>query len=249
MLRWQRVGTPKRAPRRLSKRTVAILVGVVVIGLAAFLLYRRYEPSISLNRVLNWYAEYGYWAVFVPVLLETAGLPLPGETSLLLAGVASSTGRIDLYWAIVVGAAAAILGDNIGYAIGRFGGRRLVLKLAHVGGVERSLAWGEDYFERRGGVTVFLARWLPGLRIFGAWIAGMVHMKWWKFALWNAAGGICWATTIVLLGHFFGKSIHVVERVLGVGGAIVLVLVVVAALVLWRRHEQRKRHEQERAGS
>jgi membrane protein DedA with SNARE-associated domain len=239
------VDTPKRAPRRISKRTVAILVGVLLLAAVAYLLYRRYEPSISLNRVLDWYAEYGYWAVFVPVLLETAGLPLPGETSLLFAGVASATGRIDVYWAIVVGASAAIIGDNIGYAIGRFGGRKLVTRLAGIGGIERSLAAGEVYFERRGGITVFLARWLPGLRIFGAWIAGMVHMKWWKFALWNAAGGICWATTIVLLGHFFGKSIHVVEKVLGVGGVVALVLVAIAGLVLWRRHEQRKERERE----
>jgi membrane protein DedA with SNARE-associated domain len=234
------VDTPTRAPRRPSKRTVAIVGAVVLAGLLAWYLYHRYEPNISLERVLDWYAEYGYWAVFVPVLLETAGLPLPGETSLLFAGVASSTGRIDVFWTIVVGSSAAIIGDNIGYAIGRFGGRRLVMRLAHIGGIEKSLAWGEAYFARRGGITVFFARWLPGLRIFGAWIAGMVHMKWWKFALWNAAGGIAWCTSIVLLGHFFGKSIHVVEKVLGVGGVIVLIALAVVALVLWRRHEKSK---------
>jgi membrane protein DedA with SNARE-associated domain len=218
---------------------------MLLVVVVAYLVYRRYEPNISLNRVLDWYAEYGYWAVFVPVLLETAGLPLPGETSLLFAGVASASGRIDVYWAIVVGASAAIIGDNIGYAIGRFGGRRLVTRLAGIGGVERSLASGEAYFERRGGITVFFARWLPGLRIFGAWIAGMVHMKWWRFALWNGAGGICWATTIVLLGHFFGKSIHGVEKVLGLGGVIALVAVAVLGLVLWRRYEKRKEMERE----
>lgn len=232
--------TPSRAARRPSTRTIAILAVIVLAVLVVVLLYVRYEPSISLNRVLDWYAQYGYWAVFVPVFLETAGLPLPGETSLLFAGVASGTGRIDVYWVIVVGATAAILGDNVGYAIGRFGGRRLVMKLAHIGGIEKSLAWGEDYFTRHGGVTVFLARWLPGLRIFGAWIAGMVHMKWWKFALWNAAGGIAWTTSVVLLGHFFGKSIHVIERVLGIGGVFALVAVAVIALVLWRRHEKGK---------
>jgi membrane protein DedA with SNARE-associated domain len=221
-------------------RTLVILGAIVVLLLAAWFLYSRYQPNITLNRVLDWYAQYGYWAVFVPVFLETAGLPLPGETSLLFAGVASSTGRIDVFWTIVVGATAAILGDNVGYAIGRFGGRRLVMKLAHIGGIEKSLAWGEAYFERRGGITVFFARWLPGLRIFGAWIAGMVHMKWWKFAIWNAAGGIAWTTSIVLLGHFFGKSIHVVERVLGIGGVIALLVVAVALIVLWRRHEKRK---------
>ena len=221
-------------------RVLLIVAAIVVLLLAAWFLYSRYQPNITLNRVLDWYARYGYWAVFVPVFLETAGLPLPGETSLLFAGVASSTGRIDVFWTIVVGASAAILGDNVGYLIGRFGGRRLVMKLAHIGGIEKSLAWGEEYFERRGGITVFFARWLPGLRIFGAWIAGMVHMKWWKFALWNAAGGIAWTTSIVLLGHFFGKSIHVVERVLGVGGVVALVVAAVALIVLWRRHEKRK---------
>jgi membrane protein DedA with SNARE-associated domain len=226
-------------------RTVAILVGIVLTAVAAFLVWRHYEPTVSLNRVLDLYAEYGYAVIFVPVFLETAGLPLPGETSLLLAGVASATGRIDVFWAIVVGATAAILGDNVGYAIGRFGGRPLVMRLAHIGGIERSLAWGEDYFARRGGITVFFARWLPGLRIFGAWIAGMVHMPWWRFALWNAAGGICWTTSIVLLGHFFGNSIHVVERVLGIGGVIVLIAVAVVALGFWRRHEHAKKHELE----
>jgi membrane protein DedA with SNARE-associated domain len=239
------VNWPNRATRRLSTRTVAILVGVVLTALAAYLVWRRYEPTISLNRVLDLYAEYGYAVIFVPVFLETAGLPLPGETSLLLAGVASATGRIDVFWAIVVGATAAILGDNVGYAIGRFGGRPLVMRLAHIGGIERSLAWGEDYFARRGGITVFLARWLPGLRIFGAWIAGMVHMSWWRFALWNAAGGICWATSIVLVGHFFGNSIHAVERVLGIGGVIALIGAAVVALGLWRRHEHAKKHQLE----
>jgi membrane protein DedA with SNARE-associated domain len=234
-----------RARVRLSRRAIAIIVLLVVVVGAGWLLYRQYAPNITLNRVLDWYAEYGYWAVFVPVLLETAGVPVPGETSLLFAGVASATGRIDLYWAIAVGAAAAIIGDNIGYCIGRFGGRRLVDRLAGYGGLTRSLAWGEDYFARRGGITVFLARWLPGLRIFGAWIAGMVHMRWWKFALWNAAGGISWAITIVLLGHFFGKSLHVVERVLGLGGVIVLIVIAAGALYLWRRHEKAKQAEQE----
>jgi membrane protein DedA with SNARE-associated domain len=241
---------PIRALRRPSNRVIAIVAGVLVLVLAGWLVYRAYAPSITLERVLRWYAEYGYWAVFVPVLLETAGVPLPGETSLLFAGVASSEGRVDTFWVIVVGASAAIIGDNIGYCIGRFGGRKLVMRLARVGGIERSLAWGEGYFERRGGITVFFARWLPGLRIFGAWIAGMVHMRWWKFALWNAAGGITWATTIVLLGHAFGKSIGTVERVLGTGGVVVLILVVAVALLLWRRHEKRTQREREtEAGS
>jgi membrane protein DedA with SNARE-associated domain len=221
---------------------------VLLLALAGWYLYRRYEPNISLERVLDWYAEYGYWAVFVPVFLETAGLPLPGETSLLFAGVASSTGRIDVFWTIVVGSTAAIMGDNIGYLIGRYGGRRVVMRLAHIGGIEKSLAWGEAYFERRGGITVFLARWLPGLRIFGAWIAGMVRMPWWKFALWNAAGGICWATSVVLAGYFFGRSLNEIEKVLGVGGVVALVVLGIAALGAYLLHERRKRQELENEG-
>ena len=224
---------------------MAFVAAVALVCLAAWYAYHRYEPNITLDRVLDWYGEYGYWTVFVPVLLETAGLPLPGETSLLFAGVASSTGRIDVFWTIVVGSTAAIIGDNIGYAIGRFGGRRLVMRLAHIGGIERSLAWGEAYFARRGGITVFFARWIPGLRIFGAWIAGMVHMTWWKFALWNAAGGIAWCTSIVLLGPLLRqvdprrragarrRRGRRAGRARGLG------------LVLWRRHEKGKKERLE----
>ena len=236
---------PNRALRRPSNRVIILLAAVLLVLVAAYVVYRHYAPSITLEHVLRWYGEYGYWAVFVPVLAETAGVPLPGETSLLFAGVASSEGRLDVFWVIVVGASAAIIGDNIGYCIGRFGGRTLVNRLAAVGGVEKSLAWGEAYFERRGGITVFFARWLPGLRIFGAWIAGMVHMRWWKFALWNAAGGIAWATTIVLLGHAFGSSIGGVERVLGTGGVVVLIALALVALLLFRRYEKRKQRAHE----
>ncbi len=132
----------------------------------------------------------------MPVLLETAGCRCRARRSLLFSGVAASTGRIDPWIAIVVGSAAAIIGDNIGYAIGRYGGRRVVMRLAHLGRIESSLAWGETFFARHGGKTVFVARWIFGLRIFGAWIAGMVHMPWRVFFLWNAAGGI----TLVHLG-------------------------------------------------
>jgi membrane protein DedA with SNARE-associated domain len=117
------------------------------------------------------------------------------------------------------------------------------MRLAHVGRIESSLAWGEDFFAKHGGKTVFFARWLFGLRIFGAWIAGMVHMPWWRFALWNAAGGICWATSVVLAGYFFGRSLNVIEKVLGVGGVIAAALVAAAALGLYVLRERRKRRE------
>jgi membrane protein DedA with SNARE-associated domain len=232
------------AARPRSRRRLYLVAGIVLVVIAAIVwAYVHYEPSVSLNRLLDLFETYGYFVIFVPVLLETAGLPLPGETILLLSGVAASNGRIDPWAAIAVGSAAAIIGDNIGYAIGRYGGRRVVMRLAHVGRIESSLAWGERFFERHGGKTVFVARWIFGLRIFGAWIAGMVHMPWRIFVLWNAAGGITWCCTVIGLGYFFGHSLHVIEKVLGVGGVVAVVTIAVVALVWWRRFEKGKLHD------
>jgi membrane protein DedA with SNARE-associated domain len=231
--------------RRPSLRTALIATAVVAVVALLAILYFVAEPDLSKERVLRLFREYGYPVVFVPVFLETAGIPLPGETTLLLGGLAASQeeARLNVVLVIAVGACAAILGDNVGFAIGRYGGRRLVMKLAHIGNVERSMAWGERFFERHGGKTVFAARWLPGLRIFGAWIAGMVHMPWPRFAAWNAAGGICWATSVVLLGYFFGRSLDAIESVLGIGGVVALVVLAVGALGFYMLHERRKRRQ------
>ncbi|MDX6630644.1 MAG: hypothetical protein QOH00_2890 [Gaiellales bacterium] len=237
--------TAAAAPRaKRSRRRIYVIAAVGLVAIAAIAwAYIHYEPSISSNRLLDLFGRYGYFVIFVPVLLETAGVPLPGETTLLLSGVAASTGRIDPWIAIAVGSTAAILGDNIGYAIGRYGGRRLVMRLAHIGRIESSLAWGEQFFARHGGKTVFFARWIFGLRIFGAWIAGMVHMPWRVFFFWNAAGGITWCASVIGLGYFFGHSLHVIEKVLGVGGVIAVVSVAAVALVMWRRFERGKLHQ------
>jgi membrane protein DedA with SNARE-associated domain len=233
-------------PAKRSRRRLYAIAAVVVVVLAvAVWAYVHYEPSFSLNRLLDLFGRYGYFVIFVPVMLETAGLPLPGETILLLSGVASSTGRIDPWIAIAVGSAAAIIGDNIGYAIGRFGGRRVVARLAHIGKIESSLAWGEKFFLEHGGKTVFLARWIFGLRIFGAWIAGMVHMPWRRFFLWNAAGGITWCATMIGLGYFFGHSLHVIEKAVGIGGVIAVVIAAAIGLAFWRRYEHQKVHARE----
>jgi membrane protein DedA with SNARE-associated domain len=230
----------KRSRRLLYLVAAGVLLAIAVVAWA----YIHYEPTISSGRLLDLFGRYGYFVIFVPVLLETAGVPLPGETTLLLSGVAASTGRIDPRIAIAVGSSAAILGDNIGYAIGRYGGRRLVMRLAHIGRIESSLAWGEQFFARHGGKTVFFARWIFGLRIFGAWIAGMVHMPWRVFVVWNAAGGITWCASVIGLGYFFGHSLHVIEKVLGVGGVIAVVSVAVVGLGAWRRFERKKVHGQ-----
>jgi undecaprenyl-diphosphatase len=173
--------------------------------------------------------------------METAGIPMPGEITLLLAGVSAGNGHLELPVLIVLGTTAAILGDNVGYAIGRFGGRRLVLRMARFAHVGSMLDWGERFFARHGGKTVFLARWTTGLRIFGAWIAGMTHMRWRTFFVWNAMGGFTWATAMLLLGYVFSGSIHVIEAWLGAGGAIAFAVVAGAAIFLGLRRLTHRR--------
>jgi membrane protein DedA with SNARE-associated domain len=179
----------------------------------------------------QWIADYGYVAVFVIVFMETAGIPLPGEITLILAGVAAHTGSLAPVPLIVVGSIAAIGGDNVGYLIGRYGGRRIVLKLARFGHVDSMLGWGERFFAKHGGKTVFLARWTAGLRIFGAWIAGMTHMPWRTFFLWNAAGGITWVTATVMAGYLFSGSVTRIEGWFGTGGKIAAIVVLGAGLI------------------
>src|SRR3954453_7130055 len=188
----------------------------------------------------QWIADYGYWAVFLIVFMETAGIPLPGEITLILAGVAAHRGTLDPVTLIVVGSLAAILGDNTGYLIGRYGGRRVVLKLARFGHVDSMLGWGERFFAQHGGKTVFLARWTAGLRIFGAWIAGMTHMRWRTFFVWNAAGGITWVSATVLAGYFFSGSVQRIEEYFGRAGMIAAVVVLGGGLLygLHRLHQR-----------
>lgn len=188
----------------------------------------------------SWLGTWGYLVVFVPLMLETAGIPFPGATILLVAAAASSRGLLDPVAVAVVASLGAIIGDNIGFCIGRYGGRRLVDRLSHITHVEAGLVWGERFFALHGGKAVVIARWTAGLRIFGAWIAGMSGMRWRTFLVWNTVGGITWACTLTAVGYTFGESLERVEQVLGVGGAIAFGLIVVVAGVLGLRWFQRR---------
>jgi membrane-associated protein len=166
---------------------------------------------------------------------ESAGLPIPGETSLLAAAVLASQGRLQLPLVVLTAAAAAIAGDNAGYLIGRRGGRRL---LTGEGPWEqrrrRLLAGTEAFFDRHGAKAVFLARWAPGLRVTGAWFAGAARMRWPRFLLWNALGGIAWATSVGLAGYLLGKTASAIVGAAGVA-LLVLLAAVAAAAVIRRR--------------
>jgi membrane protein DedA with SNARE-associated domain len=139
---------------------------------------------------------YGLGALFVAVALESAGMPVPGETSLIAAGALASQGYFDIGMVIVIAAMAAIMGDNAGYWAGRWGGRGLLGRSALIRRyAERVLPKAEQFFAHHGGSAVFLARFIAGLRVGAAWMAGMSRMDWRRFLPWNGAGGVVWATS------------------------------------------------------
>jgi membrane protein DedA with SNARE-associated domain len=189
--------------------------------------------------VTHFIQDYGLIFLFGIVCLESAGLWLPGETALIAAGVYASKGHLSISGVVAVAAAAAILGDNIGYWLGREGGRRLLYRYALLKRfADRVLPPAERFFERHGGKAVFLARFFGGVRVTGAWMAGITRMTWWRFLFWNAAGGIVWAVAIGLLAFYAGKAAADALARYGVYAAIgggILLVVALVLLHVWRR--------------
>ena len=133
----------------------------------------------ALENVLSVIAEYGYLIVLFGVMLKSAGVPIPGETILIAAGIPAQRGRVDVGDAILFGILGAVMGDQIGYWVGREGGRPFVLRWGrYVLITPERLAHAERFFERHGGKAVFFARFVAGLRVFGALVAGISHMHW-----------------------------------------------------------------------
>src|SRR3954451_7710300 len=151
---------------------------------------------------------------------ESMGLPLPGETALIAAAILASRGKLDIVPVIALAACAAIVGDNIGYLIGRRGGRRLLLRVPRLRPhAERLLSSGEPFFARHGPKAVFLGRWFAGLRIAAAWLAGINRMHWPSFLFWNATGGVAWAVSVGVLAYALGQSAERLLKTAGVVGA------------------------------
>jgi membrane-associated protein len=179
--------------------------------------------------------HYGLEFLFLVVAAESAGVWVPGETALIAAGVLASRGHFSIAAVIAVAAVAAILGDNVGYWIGRTFGRRLLRRFRRI---EALLPRAERFFRRHGGKAVFLARFFAGVRVTGAWMAGISHMPWWRFLGWNAAGGIAWATTVALVAYYLGRAAaDLIARYGLIGGAAVVAIAVVGGLAVhfWRR--------------
>ena len=186
--------------------------------------------------------DVGYAAVFALIAVETMGIPVPGETALIAAALLAHDGQLEIVPLVALAAAAAILGDNVGFAIGRHGGRRLLLaKGPLLEYRERVIEHGEPFFERHGPKAVFLGRWVSGLRIASAWLAGMNRMSWPTFLFWNALGGIAWACSIGFAVYALGD---VAEHIIAVAGPVAAGLIVVALIgfVLWRRRRSRLEH-------
>ena len=187
--------------------------------------------------IVDLFARYGYAVVFVGVLLENAGLPVPGETVLLAGAALSRSGPLWLPWIVVTAVLGAILGDNIGFLIGRRGGRALVVRHGpKIGLTQGRLVQFDRFFDRHGAKTVFIARFVTGLRVFGALLAGTSDLPWGRFLAYNATGAVAWAATFGAVGYFLAYSWESLETWLGRAGfALLAVLAVTAAVVLLRR--------------
>ena len=176
--------------------------------------------------------DHGLPLLFAAVLIESFGIPVPGETALIAFGVLASQGHYSIVDVIVVAAAGAIVGDNLGYwLIGRLGGRALFERWSWLHQYsDRVLPPAERIMARHGGATVFFGRFVAILRYTVAWVAGLTRMRWWRFLFWNAAGGIVWATAVGLTAYYGGKA---VADALARYGAYAGVIAAAAIVVAW----------------
>ncbi len=184
--------------------------------------------------LLHLIGRYGYLVVFFGVMLEGAGMPLPGETVLLAAGALVHRGVLDFGDTVFFGILGAVVGNQIGYWVGRFGGRPFVLRWGRYAFITpERLGHAEAFFARHGGSAVFLSRFVVGLRVFGALVAGTSRMPWGKFALYNVLGGVVWAAAAVSLGYFLWASISLVEHWVGRVSLLLVAALALALLLRW----------------
>jgi membrane protein DedA with SNARE-associated domain len=182
-------------------------------------------------------AHYGYAAIFLVVMMESTGIPMPGETILISAAALAGTKHaLDIRGVIAAAAGGAIVGDNIGFWVGREFGEPLLEKWGYLVGLDaRKRLLGRYLFARYGGSIVFFGRFVALLRAFAAVLAGANNLAPWRFFVFNALGGIVWATVFGLGGYLLGAGIH---RIAGPVGWAMLIFALAAVLVLWRYFKQ-----------
>lgn len=188
--------------------------------------------------LVDLFARYGYMVVFLGVFLENTGLPVPGETMLLAGAALAKFGRLSLFWVIVTAIGGAVLGDNLGFFIGRHGGRRLAERHGpKIGLTANRLRQFDAFFLRHGAKTVFLARFITGLRVFGAVLAGASGLPWGKFLFYNATGAVVWSTAVGVAGYSLAYSWETLERWIGRSGLIALAIIAVLGGVAFMRRK------------
>ena len=187
----------------------------------------------------DYLAHYGYWAVAAALLLENAGLPVPGETMLLLASfLAYSEHHLRLPYIILVGVCAATIGDNLGFLLGHYGGEPLLERYRKVPRVYRTVARAERLIQRYGSFAIFIARFIAGMRIIAGPLAGVLHMPWRKFAVFNFLGAAVWVTVISSVGYFFGRHWDELARIMKGFNAAVLLAVLLVLFFWWRQRRK-----------
>ncbi len=182
------------------------------------------------------FARYGYFVVFFGVMLENAGVPVPGETILLAGAALARFGHLSLPNVILIAVLGAVLGDNVGFFIGRRGGRRLLERKGRMFGLTPArLAQFDAFFAKHGAKTVFIARFVTGLRVVGAVLAGASTLPWGRFLVFNVAGAVAWASTFGAVGYALGYSWDTIEQWIGhLGLALLLVLAAAGAVAFVR---------------
>jgi membrane-associated protein len=201
------------------------------------------STALVLASILTVAENIGYPLIFLIVMIETGcGIPFaPGEIATVTGGIAASDGRLEIGLVIAVAAAGAIVGDNIGYVIGKMGGRRVLESPRGPFSRQRQGVIGvaDPFFERHGPKAVFLGRWLPILRVYASWMAGASRMRYGTFFFWNAAGGIAWASSVALAGYFGGAAAKRVINDLGVYGLAIVPIGLITGYLVYRNHQRR----------
>jgi membrane protein DedA with SNARE-associated domain len=205
--------------------------------------------QIATSELTHLLTVYGYWAVLAFVSIESIGIPFPGETMLIAAAIfAGSTHQLFIPFVIAAAAAGAILGDNIGFFIGRQGGFRLLRRYGrYIFLDERKLKLGQYLFKKHGGKVVFFGRFVAVLRAFAAFLAGTNRMTWRRFLVFNALGGIVWATIYGLGGYYLGKDINRLTGPIGTVTIVLAIIAVIASIIFVRFNEKRLEDEAEKA--
>jgi membrane protein DedA with SNARE-associated domain len=197
-------------------------------------------PGFALGAIINVSSSLGY---LLPAIigLESMGVPSPGETALVLAAVLASQGKLEIWLVILIGVSSAIIGDNLGYWLGRrFGRDALEAPGPFYKRRKRVIVVGDRFFAKHGPKAVFFARWIALVRFAAAWMAGINEMRFREFFFWNALGGITWGVTYGLVGYYAGSAAANAITTFGIYAAVGLAVLLVGGYVLIKWRERRR---------